>query len=882
VLGMLISLGIVIGGAYLALTCLPGPDDLTQNVAPPSSLILDRNGRLLYEVIPPNAGKNTPILLDQIPVACRQATIATEDRRFCRHPGVDPIAIIRAAWQNWRAGYTVSGGSTITQQLARNLFLSPQERIERSLRRKLWEAWLALNLERRYSKDEILTLYLNQTYYGHFAFGIEAAAQAYFGKSAQELDLAECALLAGLPQYPTGYNPLQNLDAARYRQGIVLDLMVKEKYISRSEAELARREPLQFATTPFPIHAPHFVMYVEGLLEEQLGKDWARQGGLRIYTTLDLDWQQQAESIVRRRLAMLRPCKETPATDELFLCDPDAAPDRRIDNAALVAMDPQTGEILAMVGSPNYFDKRIRGNVNAALSLRQPGSAIKPITYAAAFDPEQAHRFGYQVLTPATMVSDVRTAFPTQEGVPYVPLNYDLEFHGPVLLRQALASSFNIPAVKVLYHIGLDALLDQAWRMGITSLQDADRYGLALTLGGGEVSLLELTGAYAAFANGGHRVRPKAILRIEHIQQPTDQAQQVTSNQQRERNQQIGESANESRATSNEQQVTSNEQPATSPQVAYLITDILSDDTARLPAFGEGSVLKLDRPAAAKTGTTTDWRDNWTVGYTPDLVVGVWVGNADNKPMRDVSGITGAGPIWHDFMTAILRNRPVRHFQRPDGLVEVEICADSGLLPTELCPRRRTELFIAGTEPTEYDTWHQLVRLDSRTGQRATANTPPQFVVKRVFTVYPAELQDWARQHDIPQPPPPLSDYPLPIAHQLPATSNQQQVTGNERSATSSTLMLIAPDNLATYRISPELPRDLQRIELAALPGDGLRLDWLVFLVDGVQVARVERPPYRAWWPLQPGEHEITAEGQDTRGYEVKATPVRVTVRGKE
>ncbi len=448
---------------------------------------------------PPYTGRHSPVSLDDMPESLRQAVIATEDASFYRNPGVDAWAIVRAVWINLQGGEILSGGSTITQQLARNLLLSPDERYERTLTRKLREAILAWRLARRYSKDEILELYLNEIYFGNMAYGVEAAAQAYFGKHVRDLDLAECALLAGLPQAPSYYNPLENLPEAQNRQAVVLDLMVKHGYLTADQARQAKEEKLYFASAPFDIHAPHFTMYVRGLLEEELGLERLEQGGLQIYTTLDLDLNETARDLVRYRLERLATCDGRPDA-----CPPGG---HNVRNAALVALDPQTGEILAMLGSPDYFSARIDGAVNGTTALRQPGSSIKPITYAAAF--EQG------ALTPATMMLDVRTSFVTREGKPYVPLNYDLQFRGPVRLREALASSYNLVAVKVLDTIGVEAMTGLARRLGITTLDDPDRLGLAVTLGGGEVRLLELAAAFAAFANGGHSVQPVAILRVE-------------------------------------------------------------------------------------------------------------------------------------------------------------------------------------------------------------------------------------------------------------------------------------------------------------------------------------------------------------------------------
>ncbi len=514
---------------------LPSPDDLGVKAGPDTTKLYDRRGRLLHEVLDPRAGRRTIVPLADIPVALQQATIATEDATFYTHPGVDALGILRALWINLQGGDVVVGGSTITQQVARACLLSEEERGERTFRRKLREAVLALRLTSQYSKDEILELYLNQVYYGHLAYGVEAAAQVYLGKPVRDLDLAECALLAGLPQSPAAYDPLTDLPRAQARQRVVLDLMRKQGYITESEAELAAAEPLRLAAkrTRAAIEAPHFSLYVIQQLETMYGTARVLQGNLRVYTTLDLDAQHAAEAIVGRhlrRLAEPNPARGLPAG-------------HHVTDAAVVALDPRTGEVLVMVGSPDYFDPEIAGAVNVALSPRQPGSAIKPFTYATAFQ---------QGLAPATVFYDVRSSFTTREGEPYVPQNYDREFHGPVSLRTALGSSLNVVAVQVLDRVGLPAMIATAREMGIHTLTDADRYGLALTLGGGEVRLLELTSAYGVLATGGIRHEPVCITRIE------DAAGRVLYQHEPSPGRRV--------------------LPAT---VAYLVTDVLSDDTAR-------------------------------------------------------------------------------------------------------------------------------------------------------------------------------------------------------------------------------------------------------------------------------------------------------------
>lgn len=812
---------------------LPAPTPEALRPIRPSTLIVDRNGRLLYEVIGEH-GKQTPLTFEQIPAACWQATVSVEDGRFFQHPGVDFLAIARSAWLNLRSGQVLSGASTLTQQLARNTLLTADERYEQSLRRKLREAWLAWRIEQRYSKQEILALYLNQVYFGNFAYGLEAAAEAYFGKPAQELDLAECSLLAGLLQNPSLYNPLQDLDAARWRQATVLSLMVWNGYIGRQDAELALAETLHFAATPFPIEAPHFVSFVEGQLATLLGPEQLRQGGLRVFTTLDLSWQHEAEQIVQHHLQRLR--------DE-----PDAPADRRIDNAALVSLDPATGAILTMVGSPDYFDAAIDGAVNAAVALRQPGSAIKPFTYAAAMDPARSAAAGRQPLTAASVIADVRTVFTTAEGEPYVPENYDRQWHGPVSVRTALASSYNTPAVKVLSSIGVEALLDQARRLGITTFRPdrlaaaqvlntdqahpSSAYGLALTLGGGEVSLVELTGAYAAYANGGRRVEPYAVERVE------DSAGNLLFQADHSRSQDAAHQALD-------------------PRVAFLITDILADNDARAPSFGRNSVLRLDRPAAVKTGTTTDWRDNWTIGYTPQVVTGVWVGNADNTPMLGISGVTGAGPIWHDFMLAVHQGLPVQRFRPPEGIVRTEVCIDSGLLPTDWCTRRRSELFVAGTEPTQFDTVNQPPTADAC----ADGHTG-DCLARQDVRAYPPELHEWASDRGL----------PAALAAAQPPAGSTQDV--------SAAFTFTSPDPNGVFRLSPALPADAQQLRLAGQVLSGEPVAAVTFLVDGQPVAEVTHGPYEAWWPLQRGRHQIGAVVQAASGRTIAVEPLWVEVR---
>jgi 1A family penicillin-binding protein len=699
-LSLLFIAASVAGYFYIAAE-LPSPEELQNRAFTfASSQIYDRNGNLLWELMDPSAGRRTWVPLSRVSPYLQQATIATEDRFFYQNVGVDPIAVIRAVYYNLSEGEIVSGGSTITQQLARSVLLAPEEQSEKTLSRKIREAVLAVELARRYPKDKILEIYLNQIYYGNLAYGIEAASQTYFGKPATDLTLAEAALLAGLPQSPALYDPFANPEVARARQQVVLNLMVEAGYITPAQAGAVYQEELQYAPQRAAFAAPHFVTYVRQLLEADYPPELLYQAGVRVQTSLDPRIQAIAEEEVVKQINALQGKNAT--------------------NGALVVLNVKTGEILAMVGSKDFNDENIDGQVNVALRPRQPGSSIKPLTYLAAFE---------RGWTPATLIMDVPVEYPDGAGGIYKPVDYDGKFHGPVLLRSALANSYNVPAVKALEFVGVPALKEMARRLGITTLT-RDDYGLSLTLGGGEVTLLEMAGAYQAMANGGLRVPPVAILRV------TDNFGRVIDEYHPPEGTRV-----------------------LRPDHAYLITHILADNQARTPAFGPNSVLKLSRPAAVKTGTTNDYRDNWTLGYTPDIVVGVWVGNADNSEMQGVSGVSGAGPIWHNVMERALEGVPVRDFIRPPTIVEMEICADSGTIPSQVCPRRATEIFAQDQPPLgpERD-MHQMLRIDTRANCIAHEFTPPNVVIERYFQVYPPDGREWAIEHGIEQPPDPCPE----------------------------------------------------------------------------------------------------------------------------
>jgi 1A family penicillin-binding protein len=810
---LIMCLGLL-GGIMWVFYDLPSIDSLQNGLALPSTRIYDRNGKLLYEILPPEQGRNTVVALDTIPQNCRNAVVATEDANFYNHPGVDPVGIIRALWINLSGGEVISGGSTITQQVARLLLLDPQQRAERTLHRKLREMALALQLQSRYSKDEVLALYLNQAYFGNLAYGIEAAARAYFGKGVDSLSLAECSLLAGLLQSPAAYDPLTNLEGAQNRQDVVLNLMVQHGTVTQAQADVARNDELQFASSPFPIQAPHFVMAVWTQLE-RLYPDRLYREGLEVTTTLDLDWQEAAQTTVQRQLARLND-QDVPSN---------------ANNAAVVAMNPYTGEVLTMLGSPDYFDPTIDGAVNAALALRQPGSALKPFTYAAAMNPLLPEPW-----TAATVVLDVKTPFVTRRLEPYLPANYGFREHGPVSVREALSSSYNIPAVVALESVGIERMVQLASNAGLTTLAISSQVDLAVTLGGGEVQLLDLTQAYSIFPNGGYRVEPVMITRVK-VRDTGESLYQWQPP--RLTNRVIDE------------------------RVAFLISDILSDSEARAEEFGRVSALDLARPAAAKTGTTTDFRDNWTVGYTPNLVVGVWVGNANNTPMVDVTGVSGAAPIWNEFMRRVLVGQPQTEFHRPADLERVEVCTISGLLPTPACALRKSEWFIPGTAPTEYDNVYQVIDIDRQTGLPADESTPPERRMPQAFVVLPPEAQAWGRANGLRL---------LPEGVEV-AMSDGSAPTANNN------LRILSPAPYITYQLDPTQPADAQRIKWSAAASTNIRS--VTFTLNGETAATVETrngQAFEIWWPLEVGEYELVAVAQLADGTSQTSAPITFSV----
>lgn len=635
---------------------LPHPDRLISRPQAVSTKIYDRHGRLLYKIY--RQQNRTLVKIEDIPSPLIQATIAIEDAEFYQHHGFSLRGISRSFIKNLREG-KLQGGSTITQQLVKNALLTS----EKTLVRKLKELVLSIQVEARFDKEQILQMYLNEVGYGGAAYGAEEAAWKYFGKSVRELNLAESALLAGLPASPTLYSPFgAHPELAKTRQIQVLQRMVAERFITPEQAQKAQAIPLQFAPQAANLQAPHFVIYVKDLLVKTYGEQLVEEGGLEVFTTLDLDIQNLAQEIVAQEVNRLQKLN--------------------VKNGAALVIAPQTGEILAMVGSRDYFDLENDGNVNVTLRPRQPGSAIKPVNYAVALSS------GF---TAATLLSDTPITYQIPGQPPYSPRNYDNRFHGQIPLRVALASSYNVPAVKVLSSYGVEKMIEMGQKLGITTWDDPQRFGLSLTLGGGEVKMIDLAAVYGTLANLGQKVELNPILQIRDYRGKIYQTPPCPLQ---------NDQSFEYLAAQAAPQPTCPSQQVLDPRIAFLLNDILADNQARTPAFGSRSLLNIpSHTVAVKTGTTNDLRDNWTIGYTPRLLVATWVGNNDNSPMsRIASGLTGASSIWNQIITSLLTNQENQPFPRPEGLVEVEICSLTGTLPCPGCPSRK-EIFLAGTEP---------------------------------------------------------------------------------------------------------------------------------------------------------------------------------------
>jgi membrane peptidoglycan carboxypeptidase len=793
---------------------LPDPTAIqTQQATFETVKIYDRTGKhLLYESIDPRPfrGDRTYLTISQIPEMMANATVALEDRTFYTNSGVNFRGIGRAFVSNLR-GQAVQGASSITQQLVKNVLIDPEERYQKSYNRKIKEAIIALEITRKYpgreGKDQILEWYLNYNFYGNAAYGVEAAAQVYYDKSVSDLTLDEIAVLAAVPQYP-GLNPIQAPADAYRRQRKVLATMVEAGYLTQEQADSATRyfntqllsdlvesgllsqDDLPLVATgdrpataralnamvkadlitqieadaakklpgslwqhvresaqeryEVPPDAPHFALMVLQQLQDKYNTPedpyYIWQNGLKVYTTLDWDLQTYAECAARSHIGSLRLQTPKECQGGLETMPPVAEAkkqnfDHEVTNASVVAIRPNTGELVAMVGSLDYYDDSIDGQVNVALASRQPGSSFKPYTYLTAFESGN--------FSPATMAMDVRTVFDDPGNPPYVPEDYDRKYHGPQMLRWALQRSYNIPAVWLMDQVGVGNVIKRARRLGLSSLnRELNSYGLSLTLGGGEVALLDHTYAFSVFANGG--VMAGQPVDPEDERPGYRQLDPVTILQVVDKEGNIVEQF---------------KQPSTDrvvePAPMYMLNNVLSDPAPRPAAFGTfAQYLTLpDRPVAAKTGTTNSWVDAWTVGYTPQLAVGVWTGNSDNKPMKLADGSLTSAPIFNAVLKKGMEGLPVQKWQEPPGLEHVRVCVPSGQLPTPDCPQTTAELFLTGHTPVQQDTLYQAVDINSQNGKRASVCTPPELVQRVVYQVYPSSAADWVREKGIPQPP---------------------------------------------------------------------------------------------------------------------------------
>ncbi len=798
---------------------LPDPNKLMERNVVESTKIFARDNSLLYEIH--GETKRTMVNLDQINDNVKHATVAVEDKNFYRHGGISITGIARAVIVDVLTGKKSQGGSTITQQFVKNAILSR----DKSFDRKIREVILAMAIEARFSKDDILKLYLNEIPYGRNAYGIEAASQSYFGKSAKDLDLAESAYLASIPQAPTYYNPFgPNRAALDKRKNFVLQQMREQGYITADQEKTAAAEEVQFEKIKTAITAPHFVMMVQDYLAQKYGEKTLEEGGLKVYTTLDPRLQEIAERAVKEGVD-----KESTKYNA--------------NNAALVAIDPKTGQILAMVGSKDYFGEPspagctpgknclFEPNVNVALSQRQPGSSFKPYVYVTAFKPE----FKY---SPASMLIDVTTNFGTYGGKDYIPHNYSGTSYGAVSMRQALAGSLNVPAVKTLALVGVDNAVQTARNLGITSpLSDC---GLSLVLGGCEVRLLDHVAAFSAIANEGVKNAETPILKIEDrggnvLEEFKDDPKQVLD-----------------------------------PQAAYELISIMTDNNARSFVFGSKSPLILpDRVVAAKTGTTQNWHDGWTIGFTPSLTAGVWAGNNDGTLLKKgADGVFVAAPIWNAFMQEALKNTPAEDFKIPDGIQNVTVDSVSGKLPTDVTPSTKTEVFADYSAPTDYDNVHVKVAIDSTTGQPATSLTPPDKITYQVYTVYHSEKRDnpnwespvvaWAQSQGY--------SYPPNDSIQITGQGNNNNTTNNNGEFY---VNIVEPNDNATISRLP--------FRLTASAVSANQISRMDLYIDGQFALSTQSNPHTfdIYQNLSDGLHTFAIKAVDTQG---SSTDTSVTV----
>lgn len=760
-----LALVLLAGPALLLLLfiAIPVPRQFLRGDRLATLVITDRSGVVMREVPSSENGTAYWTRLDETGPWLGPALIAAEDRRFRRHLGIDPLAVARSLLLNVKRGRVVAGGSTITQQLCRNLFGAR----DRRLSTKLAEGVAALRLELHLSKDEILEAYLNRACFGNQCYGVGAAARLYFDRSPAELSLAQSCLLAAIPRSPAGYDPLRQGAAALRRQRWILDALLEQGRVSQGQHDAAVAESIAFVPRSRRFRAPHFTdMVLSGLDRRD------RAGARVLRTTLEWRAQSACEALLEGQLQRLA--------------------GSNAGNGAVVVLDRRSGNVLALAGSRDYFSPD-GGQFNAALARRQPGSALKPFVYGLAFE----HGAG-----PATVLADLPHHF-AEPGGDYAPRNYDRDFHGLVSARTALACSYNIPAVRLAEAYGAEALLGLLKSAGIASLdKPASHYGLALALGVGEVTLLELTNAYRTLANGG-RYSGVRLVQGRDTTEPRD---------------------------------------VLGPAAAFLVTDVLRDNEARSAAFGRFSCLALPFDCAVKTGTSKDCRDNWAVGYTDQFVVGVWVGNFDNSPMRGATGVTGAGPLLRDVMLSLHGTEP-RQLAQPTGIVHCAVCPQSGLMPGPACPVEVEELFVAGSEPRDTCAMHRVLAVDRRNGCVADEDTPDWARVERSVFVPPPELQAWL--------------------------GSGEEVAGS-RAGRVGRLRVIFPDDGDVFRIDPDVSRASQAVRFrAAIAGPTAEVTWLL---DGHEFVRSDAA-VPVFWPLEPGRHRLAVRaGQQT------STPVEFTV----
>ena len=685
---------------------------LSQNAG--GAKIYDKNGHLLYEYVDDLQGMRQPVPLSEVSPYLVDATIATEDASFYSNPGVNLKGLLRAAYENFFPGnldfFQGTGGSSITQQLVKNIYIPEAERQKRSISRKLKETVYAIELTNRYSKDKILEWYLNQIPYGGIYNGVEAAAQGYFGKKASELTLGEAALLAGIPACPSCYNPLENPERTVARRNQVLLLMQEKGLITKTEGWVAAQEPVNLTAHRFLIDAPHWVLsYVGPELEKMFGRQAVYREGLKVTTTLDLDLQKKAEDIL-----------------ENWISEFEGSGGH---NGALVALDPTTGEILAYVGSRDYFRDDILGQNDMAQAFNSPGSAMKPFTYITSF-----MKLGWG---PGTLVLDTPICYPDGDKE-FCPRNPSGDYHGAISIRNALGSSLNVPAFKTILATGVDDVVNTAKKMGITGL-DGRTLGPSFTIGGVDVRLVDMVFGYSVFANGGIM---RGVPTVESLPQGNRELDPVSILKVEDSNGNVIYDAENERRDIH----------LVPPEYTYLINNILSDPQAQCITFGCGGLSIPGQHAAVKTGTSEPYEnssaigDTWAMVYTPNLVVGVWAGNADNSPMYNIDSTSISWRSARDFMEAALEGKEALDFEKPDGVDTAKVCVPSNMLPTEYCGKTVEDLFVTDALPKEKDNWWQPFKIDIRTGLLATEMTPPQFVQQRVFLVLPQDLTDAQRQ----------------------------------------------------------------------------------------------------------------------------------------